>query len=84
VKYGINNISNIVQSNHLNIDCLLTNANKSSSVDHSYVESSINKIMFPIDNDEDLYTFKDKIKLDNGFKESLVNLCTGQILTVWV
>jgi len=68
LKYEINNISNVVQSNHLNIDCLLANANKLSSIDLSNIECN----MFPIEKDEDLYN-ENKIKLNNVLRESLVN-----------
>jgi len=73
LKHEINNISNIVQSNHLNIDCLLQNANKYQTVDLSNIECNINHI-FPIEKEEDLYTFENKIKQENGFRESLVNI----------
>lgn len=69
LKYEINNISNVVQANHLNIDCLLANANKNPSIDISNIECN----MFPIEKDEDFYNFEKKIKIDNGFRESLVN-----------
>lgn len=70
LKYEINNIQSIVQSNHLNIDCLLANANKYPSMDLSSIESNT---IIPIEKDEDLYTFENKIKQENGFRESLVN-----------
>lgn len=66
LKYEIKNISNVVKSNHLNINCLLANANKNPYIDLSNIERN----MFPIEKDEDLYTFENKIKLDNGFRES--------------
>jgi len=50
LKYEINNVSNVVQSNHLNIDCLLANANKYPSIDLSNIDCNI----FSIEKDEDL------------------------------
>jgi len=39
------------------------------SIDLSKIECN----MFPIEKDEDLYSFENKIKLNNGLRESLVN-----------
>uniref|UniRef100_A0A2S2NHN0 DUF4806 domain-containing protein n=1 Tax=Schizaphis graminum TaxID=13262 RepID=A0A2S2NHN0_SCHGA len=69
LKHEINNISNVVQSNHLNIDCLLQNANKYQTVDLSNIECDV---IFPIEKEDDLYTFENKIKQENGFRESLI------------
>ncbi|CAH1733298.1 unnamed protein product [Aphis gossypii] len=69
LKHEISNISNVVQSNHLNIDCLLQNANKYQTVDLSNIECNH---IFPIEKEEDLYTFENKIKQENGFRESLI------------
>ncbi|CAH1733261.1 unnamed protein product [Aphis gossypii] len=49
-------ISNVVQSNHLNIDCLLKKSNKYQTVYLSNIECNINHI-FPIEKEEDLYTY---------------------------
>lgn len=75
MKYEINNISNILQSNNMDIDFSTANANKYSSAHYSNYESNnIIDQVFPIKNDEDLYRFEEKIRFDNDFKKSLVNM----------
>lgn len=72
LKHEVNSISNIVQSNHMKIESLMTHVNSFSSV-HSNNESDID-ITMPIENEFDLQTIEDRIKSDNKFKSFLVSI----------
>lgn len=72
LKHEINSIANIVQSNHMNIESLLTHVNSFPS-NHQNNESDFD-ITLPIENDDDLHKIEAKITSDNSFRSFLVSL----------